>query len=254
MYIDESGDHTYSEAKRYLCLTGIIFENQNYRDVFHPALDAFKQKHFPHNPDEPVILHRREIIDRKGRFGVLRDEAKRQEFNKDLLRFLEDHKFRVISVVIDKHAHQKKYSYPSHPYHYCLLALLERYCELMNTYNVHGDVVAEARGGKEDMKLKEAYRNLYETGSYYHPANFFQTSLTSKEIKIKPKSANIAGLQLADLLAHPCKVEILFDNGHQREWDGEFEKKVCESIQKKYNKNDKTGRIKGYGKIFIDGK
>ncbi len=254
MYIDESGDHTYSDAKKYLGLTGIIFDNQYYREIFHPALEAFKQRHFPHSPDEPVVLHRREIIDRKGRFGVLRDVSKKEEFNEDLLHFLDEHEFRIISVVIDKHAHQKKYSYPLHPYHYCLLALLERYCELMNAYNVHGDVVAEGRGGREDMKLKEAYRNLFETGSYYHPAKFFQTSLTSREIKIKLKSANVAGLQLADLLAHPCKVEILFENDRQKEWDGEFEKRVCDVIQKKYNKNDKTGRVKWYGKVFIDGK
>jgi hypothetical protein len=37
--------------------------------------------------------------------------------------------------------------------------------------------------------------------------------LTSKEIKLKPKNANIAGTQLADLLAYPLKQEILVENG-----------------------------------------
>ncbi len=61
LYIDESGDHTYHDlkesARRYLCLLGIIVETEQYRNSFHPELEALKQKHFPHNPDEPIILH-----------------------------------------------------------------------------------------------------------------------------------------------------------------------------------------------------
>ncbi len=119
MYIDESGDHTYSEDKRYLGLAGVIFESQDYKDVFHPDLEDFKQKHFPHNPDEPVILHRREIIDRGGPFWRLRDSQKEKEFNNGLIALLTKHKFKLISVVIDKKAHIDRYGESAlHPYHF----------------------------------------------------------------------------------------------------------------------------------------
>src|SRR3989344_8794809 len=252
MYVDESGDHTYSEDKRYLGLTGVIFESQNYKDIFHPALENLKQKHFPHGPDEPIILHRREILDKSGPFWRLREEKKREVFDSDLIILLENSKFKLVTVVIDKKAHFERYKASAlHPYHFCLVALLERYCGMLNYYNVRGDVLAESRGGREDMQLKEAYRNVYEGGTNFRNQAFFQKSLTSKEIKIKPKSANIAGLQLADLLAHPCMIEILYDKKCIKEWSGAYEKKICQCVGKKYNKHIYNGRIDGYGKVFL---
>jgi len=152
MYVDESGDHTYSENKRYLALTGVIFESQYYKDVFHPYFEKFKQNHFPHNPDEPVILHRREILDKKGAFWRLQDKDKHQSFDDDFIVLLENNKFMIITVVIDKKAHFDRYKESAlHPYHFCLVALLERYCGVLNYYNVKGDVLAESRGGREDV-------------------------------------------------------------------------------------------------------
>ena len=174
MYIDESGDHTYSEDKRYLGLTGVIFELKNYKNIFHPAFENFKQQHFPHNPDEPVILHRREILDKGGPFWRLRDEKKREEFDKDFITLLEQNKFKLITVVIDKKAHFDRYQKSAfHPYHFCLVALLERYCGMLNHYNVKGDVLAESRGGREDTQLKEAYKKVYEGGTNFRRSNFF---------------------------------------------------------------------------------
>ncbi len=252
MYVDESGDHSYSEDKRYLGLTGVIFESQNYKDIFHPALESFKQKHFPHNPDEPVILHRREIVDKTGPFWRLRDEDKHQSFDKDFIDLLANSKFKIISVVIDKKAHFDRYKESAlHPYHFCLVAHLERYCGFLNYYNIKGDVLAESRGGREDMQLKEAYKNVYESGTNFRKQDFFQKSLTSKEIKIKPKSANIAGLQLADLLAHPCMIETLYDKNHIKKWDGLYEQSICKCINKKCNKRIGNSQIDGYGKVFL---
>jgi len=257
MYVDETGDHANSHSeggnKRYLGLTGVIFENKNYKEIFHPAFEALKQKHFPaRHPDDPTILHRRDIIDKKGCFGVLKDKAKEEAFNNDLLALLEESKFKLITVVIDKKSHFERYQQSAlHPYHYCLVALLERYCGRLNYFNVKGDVLAESRGGKEDMQLKGAYKNVFENGTSFRDPDFFKKSLTSKEIKIKQKLQNIAGLQLADLLAHPCKVEILYEHKHLKKWDGEYEKKICSCAKKKYNKHIFDGHIEGYGKIFL---
>jgi hypothetical protein len=38
--------------------------------------------------------------------------------------------------------------------------------------------------------------------------------VTSKAIHLEPKEANLAGLELADLLAHPCKQEFLMKQGY----------------------------------------
>lgn len=256
LYIDESGDHTYSTIdapeKRYLGITGVIFESEYYRNTFHQQFEDFKQKHFPHNPDEPVILHRKELIGRRGPFGRLRNVDKEKAFNEVFLELLQEKDYLVISVVIDKNAHVDRYGAAAlHPYHYCLVAMLERYCGFLNFFNAQGDVMAESRGGKEDMQLKEAYQRVYESGTQFRSLDFFQNTLTSKEIKVKPKSANIAGLQLADLLAHPCKNEVLFEQKRIDRWDEVFGIKICQCVSKKYNRHIFQNRVQGYGKVFL---
>jgi hypothetical protein len=255
VYIDESGDHTYRSlgdvAKRYLGLTGCIIEAEYYRTQFRPALENLKQKHFPHDPDEPVILHRRGIVNRKGPFWRLRDADSRQGFDRDILTFFCQQEYLLITVVIDKKSHLARYGeFAFHPYHYCLAALLESYCGFLNFYNAKGDVMAENRQKTEDKKLMIAHQTLYETGTQYRSRDFFRNVLTSHELKLKPKTANIAGLQLADLLAYPSKQEILLSEG-KIDTVGAFDQRVGNVIQDKYNRQIYQGKAVGYGKIFL---
>jgi hypothetical protein len=256
LYIDESGDHTYYKledpAKRYLGLTGIFIETDYYRTIFQPEMEKLKQKHFPHSPDEPVILHRKDIINRSGPFWRLRDKTKEDAFNKDFLEFIKEQDYCIITVVIDKKTHIERYGDVAyHPYHYCLTALLERYCGFLNFCNAQGDVLAESRGGAEDLKLKRAYQKIYIEGTWQRGSNFFQQALTSSQIKVKSKWANIAGLQLSDLIAHPSKQEILIEEQRIDDLGDNFGKQMCQCIQVKYNRQVYRGRIKGYGKVFL---
>lgn len=256
LYVDESGDHTFYETeapdRRYLGLLGVLVDTEYYRTTFQPRLEALKQTHFPHSPDEPVILHRADIVNRRGPFWRLRDSVREQAFNEDFLAYCADQEYHVIAVVIDKKAHIERYGQAAyHPYHYCLTALLERYCGFLNFRGAKGDVMAESRGGNEDRQLKEAYRVIYRVGSQWRGTRFFQAALTTHEIKVKPKSANVAGLQLADLLAHPSKQDILVEQERINDPQGSFGKRVCQCIQGKYNSQTYDGRVWGYGKIFL---
>lgn len=257
LYIDESGDHTYYKledpAKRYLGLTGVFIETEYYRTIFQPEMERLKQKHFPHSPDEPVILHRKNIINRWGPFWRLRDTESERAFNEDLLLFIGEQNYTIITVVIDKKTHIERYHKAAyHPYYYCLDVLLERYCGFLNFRNAIGDVMAESRGATEDLELRRAYQKLYRGGTGFRESNFFRRALTSLEIKLKPKSKNIAGLQLSDLLAHPSKQEILIEEQRLDDPGDNFGKQICQRIQAKYNQQVYEGRIKGYGKVFLD--
>jgi len=258
LYIDESGDHSYKNLddinRRYLGLCGCMLEIPYANNTFIPEMDSLKRRHFPrHDPDEPVILHRNDIINRRGPFHVLRDDMARKNFDDNLLEFFSEQQYKVITVVIDKQEHLAKYGqFAWHPYHYCLTAMLDRYCGLLNVLGDKGDVLAESRGGTEDNQLKGAYERLYEDGSLYHAPAFFQRVLTSTEIKLKNKKANIAGLQLADLLAHPSKQEILRDKKIIREKGlGNYCKRIIPVLKNKYNRQIYSGRIDGYGKVFL---
>ena len=257
LYLDEAGDHVYSQnegdiASRYLGITGVIIESDYYKNTIHPDFAAFKERHFPHNPDEPVILHRKELINKNGSFWRLLDPAKEKLFNDELLQTLQKYDFKLLTVVIDKNSHLKRYGeIAMHPYHYCVVALLERYCGFLNYFNAKGDVMAESRNGREDMQLKEAYRNVWESGTNFRNPDFFQKSLTTKEIKIKQKTANITGLQIADLLAYPCRMELLYAKGKIGSPGGTYGQQLCKTVEGKYNRHLYNGRVDGYGKIFL---
>jgi len=259
LYLDESGDHTYQAldqpSHRYLGLTGCYFTFEDYPAFAH-ALEQLKYDHFaryPHrDPDQPIILHRNDIINRRGVFSLLRDPENEERFNNDLLRTFADARYKIISVVIDKKKHLERYgNHTFHPYHYCLTAILERYCGFLNYFNARGDVLAEARGGTEDNQLKSAYRRIYESGTLWRDRDFFQNALTSKEIKLKPKKANIAGLQLSDCLAYPIKQTMLLEKGRIKDPGNVFGKRVYEAVSKKFNRQIYDGRLWGYGKIWL---
>ena len=81
LYLDESGDHVFHDegtlalpSHRYLALTGCWFETTGDAYLgFTDALEQLKRSHLPHSPDEPVVLHREDILNRRGPFWRLRD-------------------------------------------------------------------------------------------------------------------------------------------------------------------------------------
>jgi len=110
-----------------------------------------------------------------------------------------------------------------------------------------GDVMAESRGGKEDKRLKDSYSRLWENGTDFLGPQRFQNSLTSKQLKVKPKINNIAGLQITDLIAHPSRNEILREYNLLTTSISPFAEKVIKILNKKYYR----GEEKIFGKKFI---
>jgi hypothetical protein len=251
LYIDESGDHTYEQvdtvAHRFLALLGVWFDLGSDYTAFAGDLERFKLSLFGPRPDNPVILHRSDIINRKGAFGILCDEAKRERFDADLLEVVSRARFKMVCVVLDKQQHRAQYVDPFHPYHYCLAAMLERYSGWLNYKNTLGDVMAESRGKEEDLQLKQAYRRVYESGTTYYSHDNHQRALTSREIKIQPKKANIAGLQLADVLAYPVKQALLVQKGLIADPGDVYGKKIYGAVAAKFNRNEWRGQVEGYG-------
>src|SRR5450759_3950494 len=170
LYIDEVGNSDLGSSKdpnhRYLSLTGVILDLEYVRTVFQPQLEDLKQKYFLSHPDEPLILHRKELVNKKVPFSSLQDPAVETAFNQEFLLLLDRWEYTVITVVIDKLQHMQQYQvWRSDPYHYCLKILIERYVLWLQRRNVQGDVLAESREGKEDMRLKASFERIYEEGS-----------------------------------------------------------------------------------------
>lgn len=94
IYIDEVGNADLESSDnpnhRFLSLTGVILELDYVRTTVHPQMEALKQRFFHPHPDEPVIFHRKEMVNRLAPFEALRDDALREAFDRELLQLLRD--------------------------------------------------------------------------------------------------------------------------------------------------------------------
>jgi uncharacterized protein DUF3800 len=209
IFIDEVGHADLGSCQdpngRYLSLTGIVFELEYYSRVVVRWVERLKAKHFPPLPNSrPLILHRKELVNKNWPFTVLRDPAREEAFNHDLLMVLDRLEYVVLTATIDKLEHVNRYAvWRHHPYHYCQEIILERYATWLNRRNATGDVFAESRGRRDDFQLKKAVRFIFNKGTNFVGRQDFQRALVSEDIKLYKKGEDIAGLQLADLIAHP---------------------------------------------------
>lgn len=255
LYVDEVGNSDLGASRdpnhRYLSLTGVILDLGYVDSTVFPAFEDLKRKYFGSHPDDPVVFHRKELVNRKHPFENLRDAPTEEAFNSELLDLLRRLAYTVITVVIDKLEHKERYQVWRHdPYHYCLEVLVERYVLWLRRQSAVGDVMAESRGGREDRRLKDSFERVAAEGSDFIRPEVVAAHLTSRQLKIKPKANNIAGLQLADLLAHPSFRAMLARRERQSlaENFGGLIAKVLEDA--KYNRS-KDGRIEGWGRKWL---
>ena len=130
------------------------------------------------------------------------------------------------------------------------LTLLQRFVGYLNHINRVGDVMGESRGKVEDFLLKESYSNVFAGGVWTTSAHTFQSALTSRELKLKPKTANITGLQLADLLGHPIKQWVLKQHGHTKAELAPFAQRLMAVVESKFNRDPSSGGVHNYGTVL----
>lgn len=255
LYTDEVGNSDLGASQdpnhRYLSLTGVILDLDYVDRVVFPSVEGLKRKYFGSHPDEPVILHRKELVNKKYPFEALRDQSVEQAFDAELLKLLSDLDYVVLTAVIDKLEHQQRYQvWKFDPYHYCLTVIVERFVLWLRRQQASGDVMAESRGGREDMRLKASFARVCEQGSDFLRAVDFTDHLTSIQLKVRPKVNNVSGLQLADLIAHPsyrCTLarrqkEALADN---------FGGQIARILENSKYDRSPQGRIDGWGRKWL---
>lgn len=160
IYIDESGNSDLKSSnnynQRFLSLTGAIIEIDYVNNFLHDDIENFKKRFFHYDADDPVVLHRKDMVNCRGDFAILKDDKVRAQFDQELLNKLQNWEYRVITVLIDKKEHKETYkAWKFDPYHYCLTVLLERYIFILEEMQATGDVMIESRGGHDDIRLKK---------------------------------------------------------------------------------------------------
>ena len=221
MYVDESGDDVMEPGKwskheaRYLGLTGVVIASETYRTSTHPEFEALKQEFFPYDPDEPLVLVRQKIVQKKDGFEVLQYQEIATNWEERVLQFFETHVSQIITIVLDKKMYlQSGLQSDRRPYGYCANALVDKYALWLNSVGGTGDVMAETRGKREDQELKDDFHRYMTGNGNLQGTQESRLRISSNQIKLNLKSRNITGLQLADLLAYPSMRGVLQENEH----------------------------------------
>jgi hypothetical protein len=255
VYFDETGTGDLYAARkdprqRYLSLTGIVSRQDIHDDTITARLTALKANIF--GPDSAsIILHRREIIDRKGVFEALNDDPLRAKFDAQFAHVVRLLGGPAFTVSIDKQAHLEKYKvWRWNPYHYVMTCLLERFVLWLNRINAVGDVLGEARNPTHDAQLRRAFRRFYSLGTSVKK-EVVQRRLISKELRLELKTANIAGLQISDLLAHPAHRTYKFTKLEEPIPDDYGATLAAILVKKTYDRNPRSGAIEGYGRKWL---
>lgn len=259
LFIDEVGNdrlkNFHFESNRFLSLTGIIMDADLHRWRVYPELERLKAVCFPEHPDDAcVVLHRAEIVGHEGPFCSLADPDTCSRFEEGIYKIYAETDLTVITVAIDKQRFDEQYEvWNYNPYHYCLEVIVERYVMHMEDRNVIGDVMVESRNKTKDKKLKAAYRSIRENGASFHnnmPGERVQARLRTADIKLRRKEANVAGLQLVDLIASPCHNMMLAKKrlGQPPE---RFSAQLVDVLEKHKYRRSSGGQVAGYGQKWL---
>jgi len=254
LFIDEVGNSDLNGSARddnvrYLSLTGVL-TTMDYHDArITPSLAALKLAAFG---TADIILHRREIVRREGKFAVLRDAEPARIFDEGLRLFMRSMPYLVITVTIDKRVHLATYErWRFDPYHYCLTCLIERYVSYLNRHDFQGDVIIEPRFPAADHRVRTSFAHLYDQGTTILSAAMIQKRLLSRDIRFETKKANLAAMQLCDMLAHPSYRSM------KTEREGvvlppDFGSSVVDILsESRYARHPVTMKIDGWGRKWL---
>lgn len=257
MFIDDTGcvrdEATNHPQRRYGGIVAVIFELDYLRETFEPGFDQLRDKHFKRKEDgtRPVLhLRRMKNPDERGSFATLRQAENRAAWEKDCMSMYRRAAYSVIAVGIDKIEFYARYAaWEGSIYETLVGNAIERYFYFLRGRGV-GDVMAEATNSKLDQHLKKLYKKFWDDGTEHISQEKLRPVLSSREIKIKPKSEDVAGLQFADLLASTCfsHCKRIYANGPDYD---PFAMSVAELIEnQKFYRNHATGNPHGYGRIW----
>ena len=238
MFLDESGDHSLDKIDNsypMFVLAGCVFDFDYYSTIAEPEINQLKLKYFG---KINVILRSYDIRKQKGEFVCLVDKKKREAFYSDLDTLMTSLDFKIIAAAIHKAKFKDQYHDPDNPYNLCLQFILERSVMFLGRTGEKLIFRIESRETHNDRKLAEVYENFRSNDQRY----FKKTEIQSKfvDLSFNQKNQNIAGHQIADLVAYPIGVSVM---------DAKRENKAFDIVKTKFHR--KNGTYENYGlKIF----
>ena len=205
LFADECGDQCLSKYDPnfpIFTLCGIVVSREQSREL-ESRIKQLKTRFW--GTDE-IILNSHEIRRRKNAFARLENDAIKQDFYSELDSILgECGAYVIVSCSVLKDEYVRRWGKLADIYSQSLTFLLERaifYVDDMNPgRDVRIDAMLEKRGKEEDKILSESYNALREAGTFWVDSKRMKSHI--EKLTFVPKTANIVGLQIADLIAYP---------------------------------------------------
>lgn len=239
MFLDESGDHNLSiidPQYPLFVLGGVIVDKDYAEGELTEKLAAFKRELFGR---DDLILHTADITRNRNGFERLKEPAFRQRFYERLNVLMGELRYSVVACAIRKDEHLSRYGVAAlDPYLLSLDVLVERFCMDVGNLESGGLIVAERRDATLDHELDLAWLNLKIQGTRFMQAQQVERRILA--LNLRDKKANLAGLQLADLVVTPIGRKVL----------GKTVKEDCQIVEQKFRRSPK-GKIDGYGLVVL---
>ena len=211
VFIDESGDPHLDRIDPLfpeLNLVAVLIRKEDYLDHLLPQLNAIKLKFF--NTTQ-VVLHESEMRHKQGTFRLLEDQSTHYRCVNALLELLTDSPIRVIAASINKQRLLARYARPYDPYDLAMRFCLERIQHVLNQQqqrHLCTQVIFESRGKRLDQLALAHWSRIRQAANPMGPHTTDFLSFPMEPLFIA-KKANVAGLQIADLIARPIARESL---------------------------------------------
>jgi len=218
-FFDECGDYSLEQIDRdfpLFVLSTVIVERTVYHGQIIPAMGRLKMRFWNH---EGVNLHSREIRKALGDFSFMQVPQKRALVLSALSGLMKELPITLFITAVHKQEHKQRYGMAAtNPYDLALTYAFERALHFLDgEKEVHLPVTAEARGKNEDNELEAAFYRRMTQGTRFIPAERFQR--LKCPITFRRRTDNIAGLQIADLCAHPAARQVLKPEQPNQAWD-----------------------------------
>ncbi|MFC2140281.1 DUF3800 domain-containing protein [Candidatus Auribacterota bacterium] len=240
LFLDESGDHNLTildENYPVFVLSGCIMDEKHHNTVLSPKIFSFKKEIFH---SSKIILHYVDYTRNQHGFEKMIEKNFRDKFYTKLNHIIKETDFTLISAIIDKKEHNKKYGYRAiDPYLLSLEVIVERFIFFLQQTQDKGVIIAESRGNQLDNELELSFLDLKINGTKF----LRPKEITDKieNFMIKKKKENIAGLQLVDAVVTPVGRKYLKRKNYYLNYD---------VIKSKFRKN-KCGKYKGFGLVIL---
>lgn len=201
VFVDESGDHSLTSINLYypvFVLAFVIIKKTDYIQQVCRNLQEFKMRHWGH---DEIVLHEHEIRKPRDDFSFLLIRPRRERFQTELTALMQELPATIVSVIIDKHSFSARHkeAQPGMVYDFAMETGMNAVFQFLTTQGQSArrtPIVVECRGRKEDKELELTFRRFCD-------ATNLQPRSLPLDLVMVPKTANSAGLQLADLVARP---------------------------------------------------